>query len=207
MCVLMVFLSVMCVFVLCVCVYCLLMCCVGVWCECVVLCVVCVCGVVMLNVVVVVCVVLFGYGVVEILCVCEFVDVLCVVVEDFGVEFGEIEMCGVCVSEMMLSVCGMYGEEDEDGVGERVVMLDGDAAKVLMLDLKLEMNEEGFEGVVFGVFMEKLRFGMLGEVVKSVVEAYERYWNLKSTTEADSYDVNEYVDFEYEGVKDVWDLG
>ena len=157
------------------------------------------------NAVAVARVALFGYGAAEIPRVRELVDALRAAVEDSGVELGEIETRGVRASEMTSSVRGTYGEEDEDGVGERVVMLDGDAAKALMPDLKLEMNEEGFEGAVFGVFTEKLRLGTLGEAAKSVVEAHERYWNLKPTTEADSY-VNEHVDFEYEGAKDAWDL-
>lgn len=160
-------------------------------------------------------VVLIGYAPSEVPRVTELVDALRAAIEDSGATVGPVRVVGVddgALGKTLHEALETAGEGENassgsGGVGTpRVVMLDGDGAKTLMPDLKLEMNEEGFESAVFGVFTDKLTKLPLGTAAKSVVEAHERYWNLKPTTEADSYDVEKDVDFDYDGESDVWDL-
>jgi len=159
-------------------------------------------------------VVLVGYAPSEVPRVTELVDALRAAIEDSGTAVGPVRVVGVddgALGKTLHEALETSGEgEAMSGSGgfgtPRVVMLDGDGAKTLMPDLKLEMNEEGFESAVFGVFTDNLTKLPLGMVAKSVVEAHERYWNLKPTTEADSYDVEKDVDFDYDGESDVWDL-
>ncbi len=158
-------------------------------------------------------VVLFGYGAQEVPRVRELVDALRAAVVDSGVDVGPVRVVSVSpeargkkLDDVLAGA--LSGAADADGGdGERAVMLHGYSAKVLMPDLKMEMNEEGFEGAVFGVFTDKSRALALGDAAKSVVDAHERYWNLRPTTEADSYDVAKDADFEYLGETDAWDVG
>ena len=157
-------------------------------------------------------VVLFGYGAQEVPRVRELVDALRAAVVDSGVDVGPVRVVSVSpeargkkLDDVLAGA--LSGAADADGGdGERAVMLHGYSAKVLMPDLKMEMNEEGFEGAVFGVFTDKSRALALGDAAKSVVDAHERYWNLRPTTEADSYDVAKDADFEYLGETDAWDV-
>lgn len=153
-------------------------------------------------------IVLFGFASSEIPRVRELIDALRAAIVDSGAAVGAVEVVGVGASDAEARVSELArGELDPDGKGARVVMLDGASARVLMPDLKMEMNEEGFEGAVFGVFTDQTRAGTLAAAAKTVVDAHERYWNLRPTTTADSYDVERDVQFEYEGEVDAWDVG
>ena len=153
-------------------------------------------------------VILFGFPSSEIPRVRELVDALRAAIVDSGAAVGEVEVVGVGAGDAEARASELArGELDPDGDGARVVMLDGASARALMPDLKMEMNEEGFEGAVFGVFTDQTRAGTLAAAAKTVVDAHERYWNLRPTTTADSYDVERDVHFEYDGEIDAWDVG
>ena len=155
---------------------------------------------------------LFGFAAHEIPRARELVDALTAAIADSGADVGRVDVVGVGASEGAMSarelggLCASGARADPEGDGTRVVLLDGASARALMPDLKMEMSEEGFEASVFGVFTETTREGELEKAAASVVEAHERYWNLRPTTAADSYDVERDVNFEYEGETDEWDL-
>ena len=108
-------------------------------------------------------VVLFGYGAQEVPRVRELVDALRAAVVDSGVDVGPVRVVSVSpeargkkLDDVLAGA--LSGAADADGGdGERAVMLHGYSAKVLMPDLKMEMNEAGFEGAVFGVFTDTSR--------------------------------------------------
>ena len=151
---------------------------------------------------------LFGFAAHEIPRARELVDALPAAIADSGADVGRVDVVGVGASEGAMSarelggLCASGARADPEGDGTRVLLLDGASARALMPDLKMEMSEEGFEASVFGVFTETTREGELEKAAASVVEAHERYWNLRPTTAADSYDVERDVNFEYEGETD-----
>ena len=161
------------------------------------------------------CVVLVGYEPGEVPRVRDLVDALRAAMEDSGMDIGPVDVIGVDEGDLGRAIgdirrgavnpAAAAFERDDPTAGTRVVMLCGDDAKALMPDLKLEMNEEGFPGSIFGVFTEGLIGLPVGRAAANVAEAHERYWDLRPTTAADSY-VPSDVDFEYDGERDVWDL-
>ena len=161
------------------------------------------------------CVVLVGYESSEVPRVRDLVDALRAAMEDSGMDIGMVDVLGVDDAHLGRTIDDIRrGASNPDGgvfqrndptAGTRVVMLYGDDAKALMPDLKLEMNEEGFPGAIFGVFTDGLIALPVGAAAASVASAHERYWDLRPTTAADSY-TDDDVHFEYNGELDVWDL-